>query len=77
MASVRKAKAAAKRKPRRKPPERKRKAAVKRGLDRNANEGRVSAGPAGRGRKESARKSRGFEENPAEEVRPDDAEFLH
>ncbi|HEX7901808.1 MAG TPA: hypothetical protein VF950_28885 [Planctomycetota bacterium] len=27
--------------------------------------------------KSSARKSRGFEENVAEEVRPDDAEFLH
>ena len=25
----------------------------------------------------SARKSRGFEENVGEEVRPDDAEFLH
>ena len=25
----------------------------------------------------SARKSRGFEESPVEEVRPDDAQFLH
>ena len=35
---------------------------------------RPTEGPAIRS---SARKSRGFEEGPREEVRPDDAEFLH
>jgi hypothetical protein len=41
----------------------------RRGAARNSAEGPVI--------RSSARKSRGFEENVREEVRPDDAEFLH
>ena len=38
---------------------------------------RLERTPEGPAIRSSARKTRGFEEGPREEVRPDDAEFLH
>ena len=55
-------------------PKARRKPAPKESRVRNARLERPPEAPAIRS---STRKSRGFEESPGEEVRPDDAEFLH
>jgi hypothetical protein len=49
-----------------------RKSAPKKRAARRADTGK-NGGPV----PSSARKTRGFEEGPAQEVRPDDAEYLH